>query len=328
MHFHKEDEHAMERGQTMNQYATDESEIVLVYQRRGSAKATATAWIVGGVVMIVAAGLGFMQAVLAEVGPIKLQLMATVPALAGVGALWRGWTGMRAPQCVEISEDALAVVSHRARRLFRWEELGWSRTETGSMGGKTLLIYDRRGRRRARLGAEIERLSELAEEIAQRIAARNGEQVVAGVKLKKGRQAAVIAVAAAVLFLALGIFMAWETYETQRTADLLATRGVAGEAEVLRWFVAPNGVTTRVEYRVPGQDGQQNVEVEKDVWAERRGRTRVPVIYVPEEPSVSRLAFGEVPAQTPGGYWLSALAGVMALGMLVGAGFAWRGKGV
>ena len=73
--------------------------------------------------------------------------------------------------------------------------------------------------------------------------------------------------------------------------------GVPGEAEIVRRFVAPNGVTRRLEYRVTGvggQTGTRNAEVTLAYWESLEDAKTVPVIYVPQEPAVSRLVDGEV----------------------------------
>jgi hypothetical protein len=86
-------------------------------------------------------------------------------------------------------------------------------------------------------------------------------------------------------------------FEEKRTAKLLQEAGVPGEAEIVRRFVAPNGVTRRLEYRVTGvggQTGTRNAEVTLAYWESLEDAKTVPVIYVPQEPAVSRLVDGEV----------------------------------
>jgi hypothetical protein len=125
------------------------------------------------------------------------------------------------------------------------------------------------------------------------------------------------------------VFIAVTTREMQRANKLLSLKGVPGEGELVRRFVAPNGVTKRIEYRVAGST-VNNVEVESRFWNQLEDAKTVPVVYVPEEPNISRLQEGLVPdddlTSTPGGgYLLSGLGGLMALFVLGYSPLAWMG---
>jgi hypothetical protein len=74
----------------------------------------------------------------------------------------------------------------------------------------------------------------------------------------------------------------------------------------------------------------RNVQIEPEYWDRLEGARTIPVIYVPDEPGISRLARGEVTKEDfsktlLGGYIMSALCGLMGLGLLGFAPFAWRG---
>ncbi len=130
-------------------------------------------------------------------------------------------------------------------------------------------------------------------------------------------------------------FIVWLTYQKQRADRLLEERGQPGEAEIVRRFVAPNGVTKRLEYRViaedDGRSATQNVEVEPAYWDSLEGVKTIPVVVVPGEPGISRLEEGQVTrddefTRTPaGGYTLAALGGLMAVFMLGMSVLAWNG---
>ena len=121
--------------------------------------------------------------------------------------------------------------------------------------------------------------------------------------------------------------------KTSEHLHLLEEGGEAGEAEIVRRFVAPNGFTKRVEYKVvdsAGISATRNVEVEPGFWNGLEGAKSIAVIWVPGEPSVSRLLFGEVPdrefTKTPvGGYGLATLGGLLALFLLGASPFMWNG---
>jgi hypothetical protein len=156
-----------------------------------------------------------------------------------------------------------------------------------------------------------------------------GDDTALRILRKKARRNAALAFVIG-LFMSFGCaFVAWETREEQRASRLLEEKGQPGEGEIVRRFVAPNGVTKRLEYRVAGS-GIRNVEVEPVHWNRLESAKSVPVIYVPDEPGISRLVRGEVRdkefTKTPaGGYGMAALCGAMALFLLGASPFMWNG---
>jgi len=48
------------------------------------------------------------------------------------------------------------------------------------------------------------------------------------------------------------VFIAFRTHADQRGNTLLRTKGVQGDGEIVRRFVASNGVAKRLEYRIAG----------------------------------------------------------------------------
>ncbi len=124
------------------------------------------------------------------------------------------------------------------------------------------------------------------------------------------------------MLLAASAAIAWMTHSEQQAERLLAEQGVPAEGEIVRRFLAPNGVTPRLEYRVrtPAGDAPvRNAEVTRSYWDSLAGQTTVPIRAVPGQPSISRLAEGEAPAEqdffkTPlGGFGLAAAGGLMSL---------------
>ena len=104
-------------------------------------------------------------------------------------------------------------------------------------------------------------------------------------------------------------------------------------AEIVRRFIAPNGTTKRIEYRLvnaAGVSATRNVEVEPGFWDRLGNAKTIDVIWVPAEPFASRLLDGEVNerefTKTPvGGYGLAALGGLLALFLLGASPFMWNG---
>jgi len=123
------------------------------------------------------------------------------------------------------------------------------------------------------------------------------------------------------------------TRDRQRSQELLRTDGVPGTAKVVRRFIAPNGVTRRLEYEVRGADGQpgkRNAEISPLYYEEIDGAETVPVVYVPSEPTISRLAEGEVVKEDISDkpavmYGLCAVLSILCIVFLSAAAFQWKG---
>ena len=304
-----------------------------VFQRRSDTRSLAMLAIGGALVLLAGAAVGFFVAMFGSVGQLQLHLMTTLPVLLGLGALFSGFSMLRAPDRVELSPQGLAVASGNTRTLHEWGEMGWATISAAAMGHKRqLVVYNQSGKAILKLTDAFDGFDALANAVKQRVSATAGE-TANRLRLAKARRTAWFLLLFTVLMGAGSAFMAYDTAQTQRAARLLEEEAVAGEGRILRRFIAPNGVTRRVEYEVTGDDrkvGKRNVEVEAAYWEALEGADEVPVLYVPQEPAISRLAFGEVEEQTLTatpvvGYLMSVAAGVIALLMAAGALLAFKG---
>jgi hypothetical protein len=305
-----------------------------VFVRPDSAGRSAMLWIIAGIGAFALAAAGFVLAIRGRAGPMALQAMTTLPTLVGIGLLTAGVSLLRTPRRVTVSPEGLTVDYRRGSRRIGWDDVGAATVETGGTSHRRRVnITDRGGKSIAKLDESFSRFDVMASLIANHVEARGDDTALRILRKKARRQAAMTC--AIGLFLGFAcIFTARMTYQKQRADRLLAERGRPGEAEVVRRFIAPNGVTRRLEYRVAGPDGQgatENVEVEPDYWDELEGARNVPVIVVPGEPGISRLEEGQVTrddefTRTPlGGYALSALGGLMALFLLGISPLVWNG---
>jgi hypothetical protein len=163
---------------------------------------------------------------------------------------------------------------------------------------RLLKLYDARGKRFAKLSNALGDFDLLVELIDKRIAAKEGD-TAGRIQLAKAKRTAVFSGLVGIVLLGLAGALAWMAHEEMRAARLLETTGVLGAAEI--------------EERILARD--------------------VSVIYVPEDPSISRLAFGEVKEDDPlkrplTGYGVPAIAAVMSLFFLAMAALYWRGWGL
>jgi hypothetical protein len=197
---------------------------------------------------------------------------------------------------------------------------------------RQLTLYDTRGKAITSLSDALDDFDLLVEQVDAHIA-KKVDATAPTIQKRKGRKSALITASIALVMIAVSIANLWMAFEQKRTAKLLQEAGIHGVAEVVRRFTAPNGITRRLEYRVSGvggRTGTRNAEVTPAYWDSLENAKTVPVIYVPHEPAVSRLAEGEVEsrdlADSPG-FMIGlsvALIGLCVV-FLVAAAIQWYG---
>jgi len=315
----------------MSDDALDDLEYVFL--KRSNASVSAALWFVGAAVAFGFAALGMVLAFVADVTQLSLQAMTTMPILAGLAALVAGWSTAKAPSEVTVGPDGLAVTGKAGRVLTPWEQIGWATINTAPMNQKRqLVVYDVAGKAIATISEAFDDFDELAKQVRQRIADKPGD-TADRLQLKKARRSAMIVGGISVLMIGVALANVWIAHEEQRTERLLAEAAVPGEADIVRRFLAPNGRTCRLEYRVTSPvatDEVRNAEVTREFWDAAEDLESVTVLVVPDEPSISRLTAGEVidkdPTTSPKVmYVLSAVIGVICLLGLGAAVLQWRG---
>ncbi len=303
------------------------------FDRSHTAGMSGTMLLVVGLGFLGMAVVGFGMAVVGRPGQLGLHAISTLPAILGVAALTGAWSLLRTPTRVNVGSDGLTIESKRGIQLVRWDNVGCAAFETaGSSNRRRLNITDPQGKSIVKLDQSFERLDDLAAMISARVEARGDGTAERILRSKARRQGALAFVVGLFLAFACG-FVGWTTYQNQRAERLLEEQGEPGKAEIVRRFVAPNGFTKRIEYRLvnaAGVSATRNVEVEPGFWDRLDGAKTIDVIWVPAEPFASRLADGEVNkrefTKTPvGGYGLAALGGLMALFLLGASPFMWNG---
>jgi hypothetical protein len=314
-----------------DQPTNDEPEYLFL--RSDAAAKNAFWWFVGGLAALAGAAVGFIVALVARVDQLSLHLMTTLPTLIGLGAITAGWTLARTPNQVAVGPGGLRIEGKRERRSYAWSQIGWATVGTGSLNQRRqLVVYDTEGKTIAQLSEAFDGFDTLVELVKQRIADK-GDDTAERIRTRKAKRSALLTAAVAVALLAAGGGLVWMTYREQRAARLLEQVAVPGEAEIVRRFLAPNGITPRLEYRVTtpaGRSATRNAEVTRPYWDSLEGAASVPVRYVPDEPKISRLVTGE-PEETDitrkplFGYGLSAAVSVLSLVLLGAAWLQWCG---
>jgi hypothetical protein len=305
-----------------------------VYFRRPSTMTIAWLCFIGGIAMFMFAAIGFAAALIALVGQIELQFMVTGPTLVGVALVAASRHMARTPTQVTVGPDGICIDhDHKPREKFGWDQIAWAAIgNAGMLQQRQLLLYDRNGKTLAGLSDSFEDFKQLIKQV-QRAVARKTDADAEQVRLKKARTSAVFLACGSVFLSVICVANFWMATETERTNSLFDREATDGEAEIVRRFVAPNGVTKRLEYRVAGANGQtatRNVEVTDLYWDSLNEAMTVPVRYVPGEPAVSRLVAGEVTSkdwsESPGMMkGLSLILGAFCLLGFLAAAMQWSG---
>ncbi|TWU07004.1 hypothetical protein CA54_54080 [Symmachiella macrocystis] len=319
----------------MESQELEHSEPIFVYGRSASKQVLGRWMLVGGVGAAILSVLGFVLAIFGRVDQLALHSMSTFPMIIAVGLFTGGWTLIRGPRRVRVGENGIEIEQSSGISQQRWSEIGWVTVNATSMSQqKRLDVFDQSGVKVASVSEAIEDFDDLVATVKSKVA--DQRPAVAGdIQLRKARKSAVYIASFAVVMILVSASIAWMTYEEQRAAKLLETEAVEGFATIDRLFLAPNGVTTRVEYTCAneaGETGNRNAEIDPAYYAEltQAGAKTIPVIFVPSDPSLSQLQHGEVIEEdflkTPaGGYGLSALVTVMCLFFLGAAVLQWNG---
>jgi hypothetical protein len=293
----------------------------------------ATGLFVVGVLGLGFAAVAFAVTLFARVDSLSLQMLTTMPTLFGIGAILSARAMAGAPTEVAVGPGGLTLVERGGPKSYRWEQIGWASVGQLPLSQRRqLTLYDPEGKPIVKLDESLEGFDALVQYVTARIATR-GDDTAERIRLQKARRSAVFNAVGGVLFLALAGANAWNAHNEQRAARLLKEAAVPGTAQIKRRFLAPNGVTPRLEYEIAtpgGKSATRNAEVRRFYWDALARAKTVPVRYVPTEPEISRLAFGEPPKQDPSDqprvlYGLSALVALMSLVFIAGAVLAWRG---
>jgi hypothetical protein len=304
-----------------------------VFLRSDSAALKAVWLSVGGGVALVIAAIGFALALIVRVDQFTLQVMTTVPALCGVGCLAAAWSIARTPTQVKVGPHGVCIEGRKGIRSYSWQDIGWSTVsgQTPFYCGK-LVLFSLQGKTLAKIGDGFKNFDSLRDLVAEYIARKPGE---AAEKVRVGRlkKTGVLAGTMGIVMFTIGMALAWHTHSKQVDAKVLEERGILGEAEIMRRFIAPNGVTARLEYRITtadGKSGNRNAELNRLYWDTLEGATHVPVKYVPDDPENSRVAAGEVTERDitddpSKAYLLCGLGGIMGVFLFGMAILSWLG---
>ncbi len=300
-----------------------------VFENPHSQAGNPTYLFLGGIGLIVFAIVGFVAAIGTRHGQMSLHLTSTFPTIIAVGLLARGFSLRNLPVCIVVGPDALEISTKRSTRRYAWSEIGSATTANVLNTNKSCLrITDTAGKTIIRVDESFPDYPRLVKRVQSYIDAKPDDTSYRILSRKAKRTGLVCFVLGCFLGTA-AVFIALKSRDDARANALLPVKGVPGQGEIVRRFVAPNGVTKRIEYRVAGSK-VKNVEVEPAFWDQLAHSKTVPVVYVPDEPDINRLESGAIEKKdftdTPaGGYLVSSFGAVMALFVLGLSPLAWKG---
>ena len=252
-------------------------------------------WLWGGLSALLSSVVGFVSAVTSGAGEVVLHTASTLPAIIAMFALTRWWTLRGSPNAVVISQDGISLEFTTRSVTHRWEDIGWSLVDQfPSADHIQFTIFDTQGKKIARLGNSFDGFNDLVGFVKRIIKAR-GDDVANRICRHRARRYGALILVAAVFFVAaaVGSFYLASVIETEEQA--LSAEGVDGMATVVRRYVAPNGVTKRIEYeiRLDNTSGIRNTAVTDAFWNSVNVGDEVNVTYVPRNLEYSRLDVGE-----------------------------------
>lgn len=260
---------------------------------------TSKPWVffAGGIGLLVVALGGFVLALLTRTNPLSLHLTTTLPTIIAVGLFMTGYRFARSPREVAFSQEGLRVCFGKSDKLLSWNEIAWGDVQTQAITNRKLMaMYGTDGKVLLKLPSNLEGFDALVAAIKQHLSDHPSPHASA-VRWRKSRRTATALLVGAVIALAGATWTAWMAYDTQRAEQLMRTRGVDGEGIVIRKFIAPDGRTHRIEYRVAGAGEAaelHNVEIDNALWAILDTGAHVPVRTVPGHPEIAQLQVGEI----------------------------------
>src|SRR5262245_42223017 len=83
----------------------------------------------GGLGLIALAIVGFIAAIVTRHGQLSLHLTTTLPFIAAIGMLARGFSLQNLPRRIVVAPEALEITTRRSTRRYAWSEIGSAVTE-------------------------------------------------------------------------------------------------------------------------------------------------------------------------------------------------------
>jgi hypothetical protein len=244
---------------------------------------------------------GFWFSVVHQIHGQALYLLSAFPAVAGISAFALAIFRSRAPTTVQYLDEGLRLdFLGGESRTIPWDAIVHVMLRIAPVSHQRYLgLYDRQGKELARIATAVHGFDQLARRIEQRVS-RNDRAAAAMVGRQKGRRQALQLIGMGVFLGAMSAGAMSMAHRQQRDDELLHDHGVTGQGQIQRRFLAPDGVTPRLEYRVVSSSGLSavhNAHVRRAVWDQLADNGAIEILYVPERPEITSLSYGEIPEE-------------------------------
>ncbi len=241
--------------------------------------------------------LGFVGSIVGDAGVAQRTVSTTLPAILAVSMFSLGYSSKRSPIRVHVRPEGLLLVYPDSERSIWWNELRWCTKDSGILSFKEFLfLYNAEGKRDVAIPDSFTDFKELVEIVTQRIGEVQATQEKP-VPIKKNWFNIVTLFTVGTLAGAGSVFFLVTGMQDLENAERLAAEGVVGTGVITRHFLAPNGVTTRIEYEVTGNDGRigsGNTEMDKAIWEDLAEGDPIAVRYVLDAPEINEVISGRV----------------------------------
>lgn len=221
------------------------------------------------------------------------------PVFIGIACASYGFILIRSPQTVEISPSGIEIETVLGTKSIPWSEI--DRVEQDKtlvyMTAQTyrqIVLFNRRGRRRAAITELIEDFDDLVSQIKSAVGEHSTQPVTSGPMRRSKRNG--------VIFLVLGItcFIAYpwpivNQVKARASWQQLEASGVGVDAKIERRYFY-NNIAPRIEYSFEDAQGNRHTRdtiLLKPAWDRLPSTGTVPVRYLRDDPEFNRIKDGE-----------------------------------
>jgi hypothetical protein len=250
----------------------------------------------GGIVLVILGIGGFFATLIGKSGMVQLHLSCTLPMIMAFGCFSAAYAIARAPRSVAVDQSGITVASSKSSRQLPWDKIAWAETATQAMTNRKLLkIYGNDGKTLTTLSPDLMGFEQLTQLVIGHLKEYPSPHML-NVRWRKAKRRGAGLIAGGIFACALASAVAWIAWDEHHSAALLQSNPVTGEGIVERKFIAPDGSTHRIEYRVASgsRSDTHNVQVEIPLWETLKTGDRLPIKTVPDHPEISQLVSGEV----------------------------------
>lgn len=256
-----------------------------------------TVWkYIGAVVMVVLAVFCFIAMIFSPSSNVGMTGGITPLLIFAVMLYSMARNEDKSPRDITVGPYGLKVTLKKGSVTYPWTDLGWAKIAKNSWSfRKELDIFDKQGKQLLKVDDTIQYFDYFVQIVNYNISLQ-GDGSADRIRGTKSKRNGIGILVAGTFFLAISCACIWFAHDSQAKEEQLRTQGVKGQAQIVKLFVAPNGVNHIVTYSIKSQNGkvgEHDAQVSQSLWRVLGMKKTVPVIYVPSDPDNTQLAYGE-----------------------------------